>query len=66
VETAEKKARADKTIVPAWILMIEGTNQQHVSEADQFLLAALAKQWPAALTFETSSYQHEHTCDHTP
>lgn len=67
VETAEKKARADTTAVPTWIIMIEGSTINDVELASQ----ALAMYFhdlldSAAPLVETSIYQLEHSCCKTP
>ena len=41
VETAEKKARADATLVPAWIVLIEGIDADVVRAAAEALAPAL-------------------------
>lgn len=66
IETAEKKARADTTAVPSWIVMIEGSNVQDVQLGDDMLLQQLGRQWKTLPVFETSIYQLEHTCCKTP
>jgi hypothetical protein len=39
VETAEKKARADATLVPNWLIMIEGATREYVEAAAKDSLA---------------------------
>jgi hypothetical protein len=41
VETAEKKARADATLVPAWIVLVEGVDADVVRAAGDALAPAL-------------------------
>ena len=67
VETAEKKARADTTQVPAWIILIEGNSSADVGAAG----AALEKELQpligaAASPILTSVYQLEFSRCKTP
>jgi hypothetical protein len=55
VETAEKKARADRTLVPTWIVLIEGIGQDEVQAAADGLLSAL--QQHHAHDVETAVYR---------
>ncbi|MEO8739161.1 MAG: hypothetical protein ABI537_05595 [Casimicrobiaceae bacterium] len=63
VETAEKKARADTTLVPTWIVLIEGSSAADVEAAGESLASGLRELPGAGVSaIETSVYQHEHTC----
>jgi hypothetical protein len=59
VETAEKKARADKTLVPTWIVLIEGIGPDEVRAAAEELAPALEQH--RARTVETAIYRLEFT-----
>ena len=59
VETAEKKARSEGTLVPRWVLLIEGVSAPAVERATQHLLSALARQ-TAAGNFDQATYLLEH------
>jgi len=59
VETVEKKARANATIVPTWILLIEGIAAADVRAIGDELETALQAHRARAL--ETATYRHEFT-----
>ncbi len=59
METAEKRARNDATLVPAWIILIEGIHAQAVAGASAQLEAAL--QGLGAQDLQSSTYQLEYT-----
>jgi hypothetical protein len=62
IETAEKKTRADGTLVPTWIVLIEGSSAADVQAAGDVLTSAMRALPNAAVTaMQTSVYQHEHT-----
>ena len=67
VETAEKRARADTTLVPTWIVLIEGSAAADVQATGE-LLASRLRDLPGAAVgaIDTSVYQHEHTCCKKP
>jgi hypothetical protein len=67
VETAEKKARADTTQVPTWIVLIEGNSSADVSTAGAALSAQL-QPWLGARCADiaTSVYQLEYSRCKTP
>jgi len=67
VETAEKKARADTTQIPTWIILMEGNSSADVGEAG----AALSRQLQPLLgtdgaQIHTSVYQLEFSRCKTP
>jgi len=63
IDTAEKKTRADGTLVPTWIVLIEGSVVADVQAAGDVLASALRAMPGAAVSaIQTSIYQHEHTC----
>ena len=64
VETAEKKARADSTLVPTWIVLIEGIGADEVRAAADELAPALAQHNADAI--DTAIYRHEFTRLKTP
>jgi hypothetical protein len=67
LETAEKKARADTTLVPTWIVLMEGNSSGDVKAAGEALaegLHELLGTSPAAI--ETSIYQLEYSRCKTP
>jgi len=64
VETAEKRARADATRVPTWIVLVEGIGSDEVSQAAEAFTPALEQQHARAI--ETGIYRHEHTRLKTP
>lgn len=67
VETAEKKARADATRVPAWVIMIEGLSAVVLETADAALAAQLhALPGVSAEAGGTAVYRLEHSCGKTP
>ncbi len=45
VETAEKKARADTTLVPSWVLMIEGIAVANVRNAAEAIAREICGAW---------------------
>ena len=63
-ETAEKNARADTTLVPTWIVLIEGNAVADVRGAGDALTPGLAAHHASA--FETAIYRHEFTRLKTP
>lgn len=64
VETAEKKARADTTRVPTWIVLVEGIGTDEVQGAARELTAAL--EGLHARQIEIATYRHEYTRLKTP
>jgi hypothetical protein len=67
VETAEKKARAEGTQIPAWIVMIEGCASDYVRAAGESFLAELQRLLEGQSTGpETTLYQLEYTRCKTP
>ncbi|MET0682662.1 MAG: hypothetical protein ABWZ29_04890 [Casimicrobiaceae bacterium] len=64
VETAEKKARADATLVPTWIMLIEGIALVEVRAVGDELGTELQAYRARAL--ETATYRHEFTRLKTP
>ena len=67
VETAEKKARADTTHVPTWIILIEGSALVDVDSAGTVFEAALRPYLVAdGAELVASSYQLEYTRCKTP
>ena len=64
LETAEKKARADKTLVPMWIALIEGVGVDEVRAVADELAPALEQHHARAI--ETAIYRHEFTRLKTP
>ena len=67
VETAEKKARADTTQVPTWIILIEGNSSADVGAAGEALSQELQPLLGAAgAPILTSVYQLEFTRCKTP
>ena len=60
IETAEKKARADATAVPAWIVLIEGISAPAVGGAAEVLEAAMRSHGLDGAP-DKSVYQLEHT-----
>ncbi len=63
VDTAEKKARADTTLVPTWIVLIEGSSAAEVQASGELLASGLRDSVGAAATaLDTSIYQLEHSC----
>ncbi|MEP7061896.1 MAG: hypothetical protein ABI881_05840 [Betaproteobacteria bacterium] len=67
VDTAEKKARADATSVPAWIVLIEGLSQSAVVAAEASLAAQMRATLDAACCAPavTAVYRLEHECGKT-
>ncbi len=72
IDTAEKKARADTTRVPTWIVLIEGSTVSDVKAAGAAVATAVAAvladaRGPhTAAPIETSVYRLEHTRCKTP
>jgi hypothetical protein len=67
VETAEKKARADMTQVPTWIVLIEGNSSADVGAAGAVLSAQLQPLLGAVgADISTSVYQLEYSRCKTP
>jgi hypothetical protein len=64
VETAEKKARADRTLVPTSIALIEGIGPEQVQAAADELVPALQHHHAHGIT--TAVYRHEFTRLKTP
>ena len=64
IDTAEKKARADATLVPSWILLVEGIAAAEVRAIGDELGTALQAHRAHAL--ETAIYRHEFTRLKTP
>jgi len=67
VETAEKKARAEGTQIPAWIIIIEGCAADYVRDAGNACVAELQQlldSQPGLL--DTTLYQLEYTRCKTP
>jgi hypothetical protein len=67
VETAEKKARADTTQVPTWIMLIEGNSSADVGAAGAALSGQLQPLLGAqGAEIATSVYQLEYSRCKTP
>ena len=66
VETAEKKARADTTQVPTWIILIEGNSSVDVGGAGAALSTQLQPLLGADAGIATSVYQLEYSRCKTP
>ena len=67
VETAEKKARAEGTQIPAWIVMIEGCATDYVEAAgDAFMVELHRLLEGQSSTPEATLYQLEYTRCKTP
>jgi hypothetical protein len=64
VETAEKKARADTTLVPTWIVLIEGIAVPEVRATGDLAVASLQPHLSGACN--TAIYQVEFTRLKTP
>jgi hypothetical protein len=64
VETAEKRARADATLVPTWIVLIEGIGPDEVRKAAEELAPEVAQHHGRAI--ETAIYRLEYTRLKTP
>lgn len=64
IETAEKKARADATLVPATVVLIEGNSSEYVSGAFGALAPVLASLHAGAP--DTAVYRLENTRLKTP
>ena len=65
VETVEKKVRADTTLVPTWIVLIEGTSGADVQAAGDALTAGLRNLSDSSIALDASLYQLEHSCSKT-
>jgi hypothetical protein len=76
IDTAEKKARADTTRIPTWILLIEGSTLEDVKAAGRAIATEVATEVAMAVAttpgahaappIETSIYRLEHTRCKTP
>ena len=67
VETTEKKARADTTLVPTWIILIEGNSAEDVRTSGDNVTADLRELLDAAMpAIDTSIYQLEYSRCKTP
>jgi hypothetical protein len=67
IETAERKARADKTAVPGCIVLIEGTSEDDVRDAGELLAAEVrALLGRSAPSIDTSIYQLQHARSKAP
>ena len=64
VETAERKARADATRVPTWVILIEGNSTADVRAASEALAPALTAHHASAPA--VAIYRHEYTRLKTP
>ena len=64
VETAEKKARADATEVPTWVILVEGNSDVDVHAAGEALAPVLAEHH--ASERNVAVYRHEYTRLKTP
>jgi hypothetical protein len=64
VLTAEKKARANATLVPTWVVLVEGSHAVALAGVTPGLQAALAQ--AGAVGSELSVYQLEYTRCKTP
>lgn len=64
VETAEKKVRTDTTLVPSWVLLIEGNSATDVQAAGQEF-SLWAGENTAGMP-ETATYRHQFTRLKTP
>ena len=64
VETAEKRVRAEATLVPSWVVLIEGNGVPEVDAACAELMPALAAAGADAM--EQSRYRLEFTRLKTP
>jgi len=62
IETAERKARADTTDVPAWIVLVEGIGGPEVESAADQLASSVAEAKPA----QRAVYRLEYTRLKTP
>ena len=65
IETAEKKARADTTLVPTWIVLIEGIAADDVRAAGDVARGRLCRPH-GARALETAIYRLEFTRLKTP
>ena len=67
LETAEKNARADTTLVPTWIVLIEGDSSGDVEAVGEALAAGLHDFLGATTpAVDTSIYQLEYSRCKTP
>lgn len=67
VETTEKKARADTTLVPTWIVLVEGTSAADVAASGATLVSELGALPGVALPeIEAATYQLEYSRAKTP
>lgn len=57
IETAEKKARADATLVPNWLIMVEGVTRAYVEAAAEALKDSVLIAAGAAAQFERGLYR---------
>ena len=64
IETAEKKARADATLVPTWAILVEGNSIVDVRAAGEALAIGVAEHHASAPA--TAIYRHEFTRLKTP
>ncbi|MEO8305440.1 MAG: hypothetical protein ABI724_15085 [Betaproteobacteria bacterium] len=64
VETAEKKARADATDVPTWVILVEGNSDADVEAAGEALALPLAEHHASAPA--VTVYRHEYPRLKTP
>ena len=64
IETAEKNARAQVTLVPTWIVLIEGNSVADIRDAGDALAQELAAHKASAI--DTAIYRHEFTRLKTP
>ncbi len=67
IETAEKKARADATLVPTWIVLIEGSSTVDVETTGGSLATDFRNLFGAkASEISSSIFQLEHSCCRMP
>lgn len=64
VETAEKKARADETDVPTWVILVEGNSEVDVHAAGEAIAPVLTEHHASERT--VAVYRHEYTRLKTP
>jgi hypothetical protein len=57
IETAEKKARADATLVPNWLVMVEGVTRAYVEAAAEALADSVLIGAGAAAQFDRGLYR---------
>ena len=61
LETTERQARSSRTLVPRWVVLIEGVNRFYVEAArDRYLAASDLLHHGAAAPIETAVYVLEH------